>query len=84
MVKKYILKAYYTECSGKRTLADFIVTNPSIREDGIWATSQTVWGTECRHFYKSSDIVSFKEADMWYNNIDKNCIEYTKIPMYNH
>ena len=62
MKKQYILKAYYVECSGKRTLADFIVTNPVVTEDGIWATSQTAWGTESRHFYKSSSIVSLKEV----------------------
>ena len=62
MKKQYILKAYYVECGGHRTLADFIVTNPVIHRDGIWATSQTVWETESRHFYKSSDIVSLKEV----------------------
>ena len=69
MNKQYILRAYYTECSGKRTLADFIITNPVIKEDGIWATSQTVWDTESRHFYKSSDIVSLKETYIMYNKI---------------
>ena len=61
MKKQYILKAYYRECSGKRTLADFIVTDPVIKEDGIWATSKTIFGTESRHFYQLSSIVSLKE-----------------------
>ena len=61
MNRQYILKAYYKECSGKRTLANFIVTNLRVTKDGIWATSQTVWGTESRHFYQSSSIVSLKE-----------------------
>jgi hypothetical protein len=84
MKKQYILRAYYTACGGVRTLADFIVTNPVVREDGVWATSRTIWGTESRHFYKASDIVSLKESHIWYNNTDNNCTKYTKIPMYNH
>lgn len=83
MKKQYILRAYYTACGGKRTLADFIVTNPIIKEDGIWATSQTVWKTESRHFYKTSDIVSLKEVDIMWNKIiplDKPVpIKYTLV-----
>lgn len=62
--KKYILEAYYQAyVSGgyERKLAKFIVTNPTIRVDGIWATSQTVWGGTTRHFYDNRDIVSFRE-----------------------
>ena len=64
-MKRYILRAYYTAHSAqfgyRRTLADFVVTNPVVCEDGIWATSRTAWGGETRHFYKAADIVSLEE-----------------------
>lgn len=65
MAKRYILKAYYIAHDSlhgyRRVLADFIVTNPIVCADGIWATSRTAWGGETRHFYKNSDIVSLEE-----------------------
>ena len=61
MEKTYVLKAYYTECSGKRTLAEFSVTNPRKVEDGLWATSRNLWGGTSPHFYRDCDVVSLKE-----------------------
>lgn len=58
--KEYILKAYYTECSGKRTLADLVVTEPKTVEDGIWATSENIYGGTSRHFYRACDVVSLE------------------------
>lgn len=60
-MKRYILKAYYMAANNKRTLASFVVTNPVVCADGIWATSKTAWGGETRHFYKAADIVSLEE-----------------------
>ena len=64
-MKRYILKAYYTAHDSlrgyRRVLANFVVTNPVVCSDGIWATSGTAWGGETRHFYKASDIVSLEE-----------------------
>lgn len=59
--KKYVLRAYYMAVGNKRTLADFVVTNPVVTDDGIWATSRNAWGGESRNFYKSCDIVGLKE-----------------------
>lgn len=56
--KKYILKAFYTTCNGVRTLADLVVTNPKRGHGGIWATSQTSYGGNTRHFYSDYDVVS--------------------------
>lgn len=64
MEKKYILKAYYTECSGKRTLASFVVTNPVKVADGIWATSRTAWGGTSRNFYRACDVVSLTREEV--------------------
>lgn len=63
MEQKYVLTAYYTECSGKRTLAKFEVTEPVKVEDGIWATSETIFGTKSRHFYRACDVVSLREKE---------------------
>lgn len=60
-MKRYILKEYYLAANNKRTLASFVVTNPVVCTDGIWATSKTAWGGETCHFYKAADIVSLEE-----------------------
>ena len=61
-MKRYILTAYYEKYpTRERTLANFIVTNPVVTIDGIYATSKTVWGGEVRHFYPNHNIVSIKE-----------------------
>lgn len=59
-MKKYILTAYYMAAGNKRTLARFVVTNPVVGTDGIWATSKTAWGGETRNFYRKCDIVSLE------------------------
>ena len=60
-MRRYILTAYYMAVGNKRILARFVVTDPVVSTDGIWATSKTAWGGETRHFYKNSDIVSLEE-----------------------
>lgn len=60
-MKRYILRAYYIDFRGVRTLADFIVTSPVVCEDGIWATSRTAWGGQTRNFYAASNVVALYE-----------------------
>ncbi len=61
--QKYVLQAYYTAASGERTLADLVVTEPQMVEDGIWATSETNYGGYSRHFYRACDVVSLRKKD---------------------
>ncbi len=60
-MKRYILRAWYQAAYSKWTVADFIVTNPVVTPDGVYATSRTLWGGETRNFYPAHTVVSLKE-----------------------
>ena len=61
MKERYILTVYYRPYKKPKTIIDLVVTNPVITNDGVWATSQTAWGGETRHFYNHTRIISLKK-----------------------
>ena len=62
-MKRYMLKGYYRGEGGQKIQADFIVHDPHITENGIFATHNTAWGGTIRQFHPFSQIIDFYEEE---------------------